>query len=446
MQIKVAVIGPPDLVDLVMEVAKDYPDLKLMSAVYNQLEETFALVEQFEDKADIFLFSGLLPYHLARKRGCALPMVYIPYTGAGLYRVLFQLMREEEDWGKTPRLNLSIDILNEMEVRERMAELDFSLGDLYVQEYRSDQTSEDFCRIHCQLWREKKIDVVITCVTSIYEILHARGVPCFRIIPPRSAMRESLSRVQLEGRSLKLREAQLVIGLIGIGVSTDKGQTSGYMTQRKRLEVQQLLLDLGEKSRKLIYKSDGDRIMFVTTRGVIEDITERFTRFSLFDGLRDRLHSPVNMGIGIGYTAGEAEGNARQALEKAEAVKTGSCYAVLQNGAVMGPIGQPFQLDYCARSDAPELMAAAKEAQLSVGTINKLWSLQKQMDGKSVTASDVANWFDITFRSARRILQKLETGGLAVVAGEEQPINKGRPRRLYKLQLSALSGKSYGNE
>ena len=437
MQIKVAVVGPADLVNLVMAVGREFPNLQMEAVVYKQLEETVGLVERVRGKTDIFLFSGPIPYQLAKKHDSSLPMVYIPYTGAGLYRALFQLTRDNDSWEQAQHLRLSIDVLEEKEVRERMTELEFSCQKLYIQPYQTEQTSAALCRIHQKLWREEKIDAIVTCVTSVYEMLHNLGVPCYRIIPTRSVIRDALKMTQLEGEGAKFREAQLVIGTISVGGSTEGFRTSEYITQRRKLEVQQILLDLSEKTRKLIYRSDGDNIMFVTTRGVIEEITDKFTRFPLLDELQDKLRLPINMGVGIGYTAGEAEGNADQALSKAEATGASCCYAVLQNGAVMGPIGRHFQLDYCARSYEPEQLAAAKTANLSVGTINKLCSLSKQVAGAAVTASEVANWFDITFRSARRILAKLEKSSLAVVVGAEQPINKGRPRRLYKLHFPA---------
>ena len=438
MRIKVAVVGPADLVELVMAVGGEFPDLQMEAAVYKQLEETQNLVDCFKDTVDMFLFSGPIPYYIAKKQNSSLPMLYIPYTGAGLYRALFQLMRDGNRWLQPQHLRLSIDVLGEKEVRERMNELAFTFDELYVQEYKTDQTSDEICQFHQALWREQKIDAAVTCVTSVYERLHHSGVPCYRIIPTRSVMRDTLRMTQLEGEGVKLRDAQLVIGTISVGGKADCFRTSEYLTQRRKLQVQQILLDLGEKTRKLIYRADGNNIMFVTTRGVIEDITDKFTKFPLLDVLQDKLQLPVNMGVGIGYTAGEAEGNAREALNKAETTGTGSCcYAVLQNGAVLGPIGQRFQLDYCARSDEPERIAAARTANLSVGAINKLCSLNKQVAGAAVTANEVADWFDVTFRSARRILSKLEKCKLAVVVGKEQPVNKGRPRRLYQLRVSA---------
>lgn len=441
---KVAVIGPEDLVQIILEVGQEYPNLQMFPAAYQHIEETAVLVEQFKAEVDLLLFAGPIPYHIARLQDGETPMVYVQYTGTALYRVLFQLMRDAYLKNSGQNLRLSIDVLPGAEVRERLEELEISLQDLFVKEYQIGQKSAEIHEFHLKLWENQRIDAIITCVTSVYENLKKLGIPCYRIIPIRSAIHEALRMVELEGKSLKMRDTQLVISIISIGGWGGGNNLSEYTLQKKKLEIQQILLSLGERTRKLIYRSDGNKLMFVTTRGVIEEITNKFTEFPLFDVIQERLELPVNMGIGIGYTAGEAENNAEEALRKAETTGGGSCYAVLQNGAVFGPLGRQFQMAYSVRSDDPARLAAAKAAGLSVGTINKLWALNEQLLNSTVTAGELAKWFDITLRSARRILSKLEENGLAVVVGEEQPVNKGRPRRLYTLRFPAAKAQQTG--
>ena len=434
---KVAVIGPEDLVRIILEVGQEYPNLQMVPAAYQHIEETAALVERFKTEVALLLFAGPIPYHIARLQNVEVPMVYVQYTGSALSRVLFQLMRDAYLQNSGQNLRLSIDVLPEDEVRERLEELDLSLQALFVKEYQIGQKSAEIREFHLKLWENQQIDAIITCVTAVYENLKTMGLPCYRIIPVRTAIHEALRMVELEGKSLKMRDTQLVVSIISIGGWGGGNNLSEYTLQKKKLEIQQILLSLGERTRKLIYRSDGNKLMLVTTRGVIEEITNKFTEFPLFDVIQERLELPVNMGIGIGYTAGEAENNAEEALRKAETTGGGSCYAVLQNGAVYGPLGKQFQMAYSVRSDNPERLAAAKAAGLSIGTINKLWALNEQLVNATVTAGELAKWFDITLRSARRILSRLEETNLAVVVGEEQPVNKGRPRRLYTLRFPA---------
>ncbi len=408
--------------------------MQMVPAVYRHVEETVDILEAFKMNTDIFLFAGPIPFQIASNYGCDVPMVYIPYTGTALYRVLFQLMKDDASVDNfNRRLRLSVDVLGRDDVQEQMAELDIVLQDLYVKEYQVGQNLEEIGKYHYDLWVNSRVDTIVTCVTSVYESLQRQGIPCYRIIPTRSAIHDSLRMVQLEGKSINMRGTQLVISIISIGSLDDCSSQESAVRNKKQIE--KILAGLGETTRNLIYCSDRNEIMLVTTRGVIEELTNKFTRFPLLDEIQSTLRLPVNQGIGIGYTAGEAESKAREALVKAESAGDGGCYAVLQNGTVLGPLGRHVQLNYSIRSDDPGRLKIAKEAGVSVGTINKLWSLNEYLDNSTVTAGELASWFDITMRSARRIMHKLVEKRLAVVVGEEQPINKGRPRRLYTLKL-----------
>ncbi|WP_311137414.1 hypothetical protein [Streptomyces sp. I6] len=63
---------------------------------------------------------------------------------------------------------------------------------------------------------------------------------------------------------------------------------------------------------------DGRRLV-VTTRGVLEKATDRFTRIPFLDGLAAR-HGTAHIGFGVGRTAAEAEALARRAVNRARSV------------------------------------------------------------------------------------------------------------------------------
>lgn len=52
------------------------------------------------------------------------------------------------------------------------------------------------------------------------------------------------------------------------------------------------------------------------------------------------------------------------------------------------------------------------------------------------SANELAQYLQMTPRSARRILNELEMTGLAKVVAEESPRQTGRPRKIYQLQLN----------
>jgi len=435
MKLKVAVIGPPDIVALVAEVGRNYPGLSLIPVAYRHEAEALPLTLDYQTKVDLFLFAGPIPYEIASQQVKTLPMVYIPYTGAGLYRVLFQLIRDRTGAAGLLPLRISVDILKRHEVQERLDEVGVQAEQLYVKEFRLGQQTADIVQFHYDLWQKRQIDQVITCVTSVYERLMELGVPCYRIIPTQSAICDSLKLVQLEGKSLEVGNTQLAVCIVSIHATADGPMALGKADERTRRGIGKMLTKYGSKTQTLMYWSDQQATTFVTTRGVIEALTGNFTRSPLVGEVSDALQLCISQGIGIGCTANEAERNAKEALAKAEMQTGGGCYAVLPNRAVLGPLGKGTQLRYSARSADPERLALAKLAGVSIGTLNKLVALNEQHGRSNLTTAELAQWFGFSMRSARRLMNQLGQSNLAVVVGEEQPIHKGRPRQLYSLRL-----------
>lgn len=436
MEIRVAVIGPYDLLDEVLRMAATFPTLALLPLGYKDVQEVKQLVLQCKDEVDVFLFAGPIPYQIARDHvGDPKPMVYLPYNGTSLYRVFFQLLREYGALFTDRRLRFSIDVLNLQEVEQRLEELSILVDHMYVKEYELGQSAEDILRFHYDLWTSKKVDAIFTCVASVYWELTRLGIPCYRVTPTKTTIQDGLHRAQIEGKNLQLSDTQIAIGIINIENIVKKWSASEYELQRKKIAIQEILIDYGEEIQALMNWPDRNEVIFVTTRGVIERTTSMFTRFPLLEKIVNRLNISASIGIGLGRTANEAQSKASEALSKAKSGDGGSCFIAMHDGNVVGPLGKEFHLAYSLRSNDPERLDAARKSGLSIGTINKLISFCHNYGSSQITAADLASRFGVSLRSARRILSKLEQSHLAVVVGEEQPLCKGRPRQMYELRL-----------
>ena len=433
MEIKVVAVGPQDVNDLVLTVSKEYPEMTLLSAPYNHELETVDVVKEAEKNADIYLFAGSVPYRIAKKyRITDKPMVFIPLSGTALYRTLFAIVTETEFNPVNNPFKFSIDTFNKDEVEECLDELEFRPEELFLSTY---QNTDELVQYHYQLWSDKKIDIAITCVKSVYEALRDLGVLVYRVIPTRSTIRMSLEKVKLEGKALLNSTTQIAVGLLQFNNVFSSSHLADYKTKRKKAALQNLLIDFGEEARAIFDWSDRDEVRFITTRGAIENVTQKYKKITLLNEIAMKTDIESSLGVGFGHTANEAEINAREALVKAQLNKL-HCFVVDVEGTVYGPIGQDTQLKYSLRSDDPFRMRLAKSAGLSIATINKLFSFCESFGGKNISAIDLANGLNMTIRSARRILTTLERSNLAVLVGEEQPIHRGRPRHLYNIQLS----------
>ncbi|MBA9086409.1 hypothetical protein FHR92_002887 [Fontibacillus solani] len=437
---RVAVIGPQDLVESVLEIGSYYADLSMLAAPYVHERDTLEVVARVMDHVDILLFTGPIPYQIALLAAPDKPMVHVHYSGTALYKVLFDYYRQEIKLFNDT-LRISVDVLQCKEVEEPLQEIGLPFGEMYVKTYETGMGNEELVRFHYDLWRKGCVDATVTCVTSVYKSLQQLDVPVFRVVPTRSSMRDCLNRALLEGKSLRYSSTQIAVGIMNVDNFTKvaKEAASEYEIQRKKIILQQIVIDFGEETQSLIKWSDSDEVSFITTRGIIEQVTHKFQDAPLLLEIMERLQWNASIGIGIGRTANEAEGKAREALLKAKSGGGGNCYLIMQDGIVYGPMGSELTLEYSARSENPELLSLAKKIGLSVGTINKLISLCRRLGTSTLTASQLAEGFGITLRSARRIMAVLEKYEMARIVGEEQPAGRGRPRQIYTLNLEGVT-------
>ncbi|RRJ65222.1 transcriptional regulator [Paenibacillus oralis] len=439
MNMKVAVIGPYDLVETVLQAGEVFHELSMFPAPYQHEQDTLNVVTGVREQADILLFTGPIPYQLALDSDPGLPMVHVHYSGTALYKVLFDFFRRRPT-AFDEEVRISVDVLQSQELAEQLDELGLTHRQIYVKSYASGIRHDDLVAFHYDLWKKGRVTATVTCVTSVYQQLSELGVPAFRVIPTRSSIRDCLSRALLEGKSLRLSRTQIAIGILSIDhyERVLKEAVSEYDIQRKKIVLQQIFVDFGEATQSLIKWNDSGEVSFITTQGIIEQVTRKFQEAPLLLEVMERLQWNASIGIGLGRTANEAEGKAREALLKAKAGGGGNCFLIMQDGLVYGPLGSELTLKYSARSEDPELISLAKKAGLSVGTINKLISLCRRLGTSTLTAAQLAEGFGITLRSARRIMAALEKYGIAAIVGEEQPVGRGRPRQIYTLNLDNI--------
>ena len=437
MQIRILAIGPSDMEGIILEVGKEYPEFDIRYATYHNEEEVVHIVTRLHSDYELILFAGSLPYHMVKNQVLLnKPMFYIAFEGTALYRVLFQLAMDREFHLLDCPINVSIDNLQKYEAEECFEELNIDVQNLYFYENDIDYDIENTVQFHYNLWKNNRIDIAITCVGLVYEKLTELGVHASRIIPTRSAVRNTLEHMLLAGQKKRQQDAQIAVGIIDLRSLRDDNQLTEYQIQRRILALQHILIDYGEKSQSIIKWSDRE-LKFITTRGALHLDNGKTAENKLLHEIYYKTELRPNLGIGLGHTASEAENRAREALKKAELNNSG-WFILDADGTVYGPIGNSVPLSYSIRNQNQELLELAKQARLSSSTINRLLSFFKVHGKDTITTNELANGLGITPRSARRIINKLEKVNLVAITGEEQPVHRGRPRQVFAIQFDRL--------
>ncbi|MFE3639394.1 hypothetical protein [Streptomyces sp. NPDC059169] len=412
MPLTVGVIGPEDLVHkaVAVGVASRSGQARLLALPYRHEDETVAVVSRARSVADALLFTGVVPHSLAAAAGLLdRPAMYVPYNGATLLRALVELLRLGHDVSR-----VSIDTLRRDEVLETLTEAKLPTEHVQVLPYRPGLTSEGLVDFHLDARDTKESRVAITCLGSAFQVLEHR-THAVRLAPSRHSVLATLQALVLATAGQHSGDAQVALGIIDLP-GTD----------------QRLAADLAVLGGSLADLPDGKRLV-VTTRGVLEQVTERFTRIPFLDDLAAR-HGTAHIGFGLGRTAAEAEALARRALGKARSV-----------GAAAGVVSMTDEVDIVidpATGDAPKEPAGpegvallARRAGINPQTLDRLRELAVAGPGEGLTAHVVAEHLSVQQRTARRILKRLERAGVAVPTGSRQEGRTGRPPIVYRVRL-----------
>lgn len=428
---RLAIVGPTDSVNLIHMVAKDRDTVFIpVPIVYADASEVPEILQCHRSEADIWLFSGVVPYRYALTvPRWNKPLLYIPHTGSSLYRAFLQITRTTG----LPLNNISFDTYSRTQIEEIFSDLDCPLPQLYINYYEGIISAEELTEFHHNLWVQNKTQVAVTCFHKTAIQLNSLGVPAFRIWPTLNSIRGALDTAMNLVETMRFSESQIAVVYVGIDHYSQlvRDTESSYDVNRIEMRLHELLIDFSQHiGGSLIPQGRGNYLIF-STRGRITAITQGFTVLPLLATIKQKLQIHVSGGIGFGSTAYQAEENAHLAHELANRLGPGQWMIVTDDRQALGPLNTGLRLNDRLGSDHTKQRALAKHLKISLLTLNQLAELMGELDTGTISINDMAARLDITPRSARRVMQALKEAGIAYFCGEKSG-GKGRPHKVYR--------------
>ncbi|MCF6470513.1 hypothetical protein FAF44_19235 [Nonomuraea sp. MG754425] len=397
----IGVVGPHDLVDDVAATCEEQPGVTALRLDYDHESQAPAIVEAHAGTVEGWLFTGVVPYMLARgAEVLSRPAVFVDYSGATLLSALVRLQREGLDITR-----LSIDTISPADVTATFTEAGLPTDRLRTLGYRPETTSKKIIAFH----RRAPDHPVITCLSSVHEALRDE-MQVLRLAPSEHSVRTALRQLLLTAEGQAQEDAQIALGLVE--VDSEEG----------------LLREAGALGGTLATFRGGTHLL-VTTRGPLYEATGGFTGLPMLARLAG--HSSVaRVGFGLGRSAAEAESLARRALARARRI--GNVAAVLSLRADTDIV---LESVISTPSGEQNLSVIARRVGLSVPTLEKLLEARDAAGGKALTTREIADRLAVQQRTARRMLHRLELAGLAERTGNLTSGSSGRPLTLYRLTL-----------
>ncbi|BBH63587.1 hypothetical protein ACTI_02720 [Actinoplanes sp. OR16] len=207
-----------------------------------------------------------------------------------------------------------------------------------------------------------------------------------------------------------------------------------------RVGLQHLLLGTPEFADAWIDQRGARGVLVLAPASLFETVTQQWTGLPVLAEARDALGIQAVAGFGIGPTARLSVTLAERAAARAEQDAEPGAYLFTGDGVTIGPMGAaatPLAYTYREHGDLEDL---AERAGLSPATLSRLAALERSLDGRPLSPSELARSLGITDPSGRRLIRKLTSAALVTETGSAQEHRKGRPTRLYRLAISEALG------
>jgi hypothetical protein len=397
---------------------------RLVAAAYRDEQEAADKVLRLGPVVDVCLFASPVPYEYARKAGAiGGPATTVPLNGSALYGALLRAGRNDaHDLSR-----VSVDVLSRADVEEAYAELDLPSRDVHVREETA--SAATLAAFHERLWRRDETTLALTCLNSVAERLSAAGVPVVTVRPTGSAIRAGLRTATLLGSQRRLEEAQLAVVVVEVPTLRDTQRRSAPRQSREelRLTVHRFLVQEAQRIQATVSPM-GDHCFYVTaTRGSLHPATDGFRVPPFTERARTALGIALDVGVGMGRTAQEAEAHARAALGRSQSGQRAGVFALDREGRALVPAPrQPALPPHQARPKGIE-------------TLSRLADKLAGADAALVVDAEMAGrLLGVTPRTARRLLRTLVDEGLAWPLPPSRTPQPGRPRQFYRLIVEKL--------
>ena len=293
-----------------------------------------------------------------------------------------------------------------------------------------DYTYEKILQRPVELYRQGKIDFLITRCTNNLDAIRKAGIPFQHILPTEEMVADAIrSAIDKQKLSLGVNARQMVV-LVQPVFSEN---SSGVELEYDRVTLHKALVDFRRDSSFDFHILPGEYRFELTPQNLSEKQRMLLSK-ELISYLANRTRLKFRVGAGIGGKTDSARYCAETALH--EAVKFGKNDGFLmddsENSMLTGPLSSPTTLSYSYSNYKAQVFS--RQNNIDERNLLRIIGLF-EMDNKSIiTSKSLADWLNITVRSCNRILSQLLDSGLI----EELPVLKsnerGRPIRQYHFQ------------
>ncbi|MEI4771625.1 hypothetical protein WAX74_18540 [Psychrobacillus sp. FJAT-51614] len=405
--------------------------------IYDSLAHLHAIFLDKIQLVDGILFSGQIPYFFVKQHfsDVLIPMLHFDVTQADFYRTLSEYIYKNKDFEmKRCLVDFLYEENNYLGIKEWTSEGDLPyIFDPSIRAYADLDVYDKIRDLHVDLWQQNNVDVCMTRLSRLPEILKPYNINLLLVVPSDRSMIMKIEALLKEIQLLQLIENQVVIGHLEIAINRNNVTELEY----RQMSLYKAILDFSKQNHMsfIIHKN----VLYyeiITNYTDFKSITNDMTSCQLVPFLSHELQFPVHIGWGIGHSIQEAQSHAEKASQMCAALET-QAYILSKEEKLIGPLGDKNWIQVITQYDSGIEQLSGK-LNTSPLQIQKIIAVMDKLQSNILASEDLSSHLGITSRAANRILKKLEEHGAATVLMQQQKKLRGRPKKVYQIQFDKI--------
>lgn len=432
--VAIGVLGSNLYIDAISEYYHLFPEISFINYTYDSPWEIDHLIDQAGKEVDFLFFSGAIAYYFGQEKinEHRLMTTYDPFNEFVVSLSLFSIYFHQ----KISLEKISIDLPKQEFLDNVLKEIHITDQTLFVKDYPWIYNIEEkkeafditkFVRFHADLYHEKKTQFALTSIHAVYEELQKLSIPSIYMVQPKQSLKEGLEKAVTLIKLKKTKDSQIAV--ISIKVAN-------YPTQEEqafRLQIFQYLHKIARQLNARVSLDQHQPFFIYTNRGSMEAALKERNLQKVLE-LEGKINSPLQIGIGYGYTMNDAENHAKEALyftEKQSKEKT-TIFLLDEDKKLVGPLFEN-EKQYALKNENQNIQFLADELKMTAKNLLRFFDFIRLHQFRSFSAQELADYLEVSRRSAERIIKRFLEQELLAITGEEQPYDQGRPRALYNI-------------
>ena len=394
--IKLAILTPKNSSEKIKNSLKEIT-CEIKYIFYNNLYDLEELYLKNAQKYDGIITSGPIGYEIIKNSvDLFTPLYHFDISKGDLYKYLFNILKEN------PKIDFSRVYIDFISPEKK----EYWFKDIFKKEeepifyhinFSNKNLYETLKNNYINLKKEKKIDIVLTRISNMVNFLKSEKISFDFLFPSEENIKNTVLEIIKDIKILKSEKKQIIFG---------------------KLLFDKISIDIEEE----IHSISKNCIIKILDKNIeILMLYEDFINSNIALNLKKKFRNNFLSGWGKGNNINEARHNAEKSYIKNKETNTEVIYLVSTNSeTILSEINAKKKKNI-------EIIEKLKKLNITKQNSEKLIELFKNQE--KVSCANLADYLNISERTANRLLLKLEENSLAI--SNLIKINRGRPKKIY---------------